>query len=210
MITESRLPAREQGTNPSIEAIFRDDLAFIIRLLGRLGVRPADVEDAAQEVLCGAHRALPKYDRSRGKLRTWLYRIAFNQAQMFRKRAHYRHEVSISANILESIADTRPDAEQQLLTEESRRFARVLLDSLEANLRRVLVAYELDHNGIVEVAVTLGIPVSTAWSRLRQGRIAFGAALKRWNLRHGESPLVRAPSAPSKQRARRTRARQLR
>lgn len=54
-----------------------------------------------------------------------------------------------------------------------------LLSALEASCRAVVVAYELEEMEMVDVAATLGIPVNTAWNRLRRGRADLRAAWRR-------------------------------
>ena len=170
----------------SIEAIVRDDLAFITRLIELFGVPPPDVEDVVQEVLLGAHRALPRYDGSRGKRRTWLYRIAFNQAQTFLDRAHHRHEVCISSDVLERFIDDAPDAEAQLLTDDNQRLVVDLMNAIEINRRAVFIAYEIYGMRMLDIAHALGIPVSTGWGQLQAARKDFADALRRWQLCRGQ------------------------
>lgn len=64
----------------------------------RLGLPPADGEDAAQQILtefCRAYQA-GKYDRDRGRLREWLFGIARNQIMNLRRRRATRPEVQIA------------------------------------------------------------------------------------------------------------------
>lgn len=159
---------------------------FILRQLQRFGVSPVDAEDVAQEVIHGAYRALPRYDRSRGRIRTWLYRIAFNQAHTFLNRARHHREVLVAGIELESLVDPAPNAEQQMITEETRVLVLQLIDMIEPHLRAVFVAYELEDKSMLEIAEILNIPMSTGWGQLKKGRKQFTEALKRWRIRHRE------------------------
>jgi len=166
--------------------MLREDFVFILRQLQRFGLSPVDAEDIAQEVLHGAYRALPRYDRSRGRLRTWLYRIAFNQAHTFLSRARHHREVLVAGIDLEPLVDPAPNAEQQMIREEAKGLVLHLADTIEPHLRAVFVAYELEGKSMLEIAELLNIPMSTGWGRLQQARKQFNEALKRWRIRHRE------------------------
>jgi RNA polymerase sigma-70 factor (ECF subfamily) len=166
--------------------MLREDFVFILRQLQRFGLSSVDAEDVAQEVLHGAYRALPRYDRSRGRLRTWLYRIAFNQAHTFMNRARHHREVLVAGIDLEPLVDPAPNAEQQLISEETRVLALQLIEMIEPHLRAVFVEYELEGKSMLEIAEILNIPMSTGWGQLQQARRQFTEALKRWRLRHRE------------------------
>jgi RNA polymerase sigma-70 factor (ECF subfamily) len=168
----------------SIESIAQHDVAFIEYTLRRFGVPVSDVEDVLQEVLLGAYRALPKYQTSRAKVRTWLYVITRNHAQTFLKRAYHHREELVPEPELEAMIDETPGPEQQAIAAETRRLVLGLIDTLEIHRRSVLIAYELEGMGILEIAATRGIPISTGWSQLVQARKELGHALRRWLLRH--------------------------
>lgn len=73
---------------------------IIVQYGRRLGLSPADADDAAQHVLiefCTAYQA-GKYDRQRGRLRDWLLGIARNQVLNHRRRRVARGEVQIAAD----------------------------------------------------------------------------------------------------------------
>ena len=165
-------------------AFVRDNIAFVLRALARFGVPSADIEDVAQEVLHGAYRSLPGYKRSRARMRTWLYRIAFYQSRSFLNRARHGREALESPECFdEAIADEEPDAEQRLIEEEARRLVLALINLIEPNRRAVFVAYQIEEMTMQEVATLLGIPIGTAWSRYCQAKAQFVSFLKRWQRR---------------------------
>ena len=165
-------------------AFVRDNIAFILKALARFGVPSADIEDVAQEVLHGAYRSLPGYKRSRARIRTWLYRIAFYQSRYFLNRArHWREALESPESFDEAILCGAPDAEQRMIGEEARRLVVALIDVIEPNRRAVFVAYQIEERTMQEVAALLGIPRATAWSRYGQAKAQFVRLLKRWRRR---------------------------
>ena len=165
-------------------ALVRDNIAFIIKALHRFGVPAADLEDVAQEVFHGAYRSLPGDKPSGARIRTWLYRIAYNQSRSFLNRARHGREALESPECFdEAIVDDEPDAEQRLIEEEARRLVLALINLVEPNRRAVFVAYQIEEMTMQEVAMLLGIPIGTAWSRYCQAKTQFVSFLKRWQRR---------------------------
>jgi RNA polymerase sigma factor (sigma-70 family) len=173
MCMSLQAPQRGRGAaSPaaSMACIVQQNFAYIVGLLERFGVPPSDREDVAQEVLLGAYRALSRYDPSRAKLRSWLYKIAFYQAQSFLDRAYHRREVPLTDRLLQALVDDGSDAEEQVIADETRRTVRAQIARIPVERRAVLVAYAIEEKAMLEVAETLGIPISTGWSRLQAAR----------------------------------------
>ena len=95
----------------------------------RLGVDPEDAADVAQDTLTSFltdYRA-GKYDRTRGRLHSWIIGIARHRAyDLFRNRKRHAHERGVSA-----IDDTPEDSALEQMFEEECREA-ILRDALEA------------------------------------------------------------------------------
>ncbi|HKO89672.1 MAG TPA: sigma-70 family RNA polymerase sigma factor, partial [Polyangiaceae bacterium] len=69
---------------PPFAEVFRTYSAFVWRVLLRLGVAEADVDDVAQEVFLGIHRNLSRFE-GRCSLRTWVYGICHRRAVDYRR-----------------------------------------------------------------------------------------------------------------------------
>ncbi|HEU4536705.1 MAG TPA: sigma-70 family RNA polymerase sigma factor [Polyangiaceae bacterium] len=151
---------------PSVGVIFSDHAPFVLRSLRRLGVRPADVEDAAQDVFVVVHRNLARYDTS-SSLRGWLFGITTRVASDYRRRAHVRRE---------QVTDLPPDgvapAEQaeRLERAEARALLDRALDRLDDRQRAVFILYELEGLAMPEIAELVPCPLQTAYSRLHAAR----------------------------------------
>jgi RNA polymerase sigma-70 factor, ECF subfamily len=159
-----------------LRALFDAHYVATWRLLRRLGVRAAQVDDAAQEVFWVCARKLS--DIRSGCETSFLYgvalRIAADQAR--RQRAAL---VSVDLEDAASVPDRGPSPEERLEQRRSRELLDAVLDRMPLDLRAVLVLVELEEMEVREVAGLLEIPVGTAASRLRRAREEFSAIAKR-------------------------------
>ncbi len=166
----------------SFTALYRSESSYVMNTLRRLGVRSADLEDVTVDVFLALHRRWSEYDPSR-PARPWVRAFAVRVAADYRKSARVRREVTRDDH---DAPDTSPGTDDRLIDFEKQRVVLDALDALEPERREVFVLHELDECPIPEVAQTLGIPLNTAYSRLRLAREDFAAAVKRVRLRRGE------------------------
>ncbi|WP_433935663.1 RNA polymerase sigma factor [Sorangium cellulosum] len=174
-------------------AITDEHFSFIARYLARLGVRAQDIDDVAQEVLAGAYRALPRFDPSRGSVRSWLMGIATHQASNHFRRAHRRRERLRPLDDLEALPDATPDSEQRAIARDRRCVLDKLLEEVPLERRCVFVAHEIEEIDMAEIAQQLSIPLSTAWSRHRLAWMDVEAAMRRWQARQRGRGLALIP-----------------
>ena len=176
------------------------DVRYVRSVLLRNGVSPRDAEDLVQEVLLVMWRRRADFDPSR-PLRPWLAGIAVKVAAAFRKRrvreelvawdcdglrpvgvvvGGYRDAARIStAKAFLDPRDGAPDPEQELAAVRTHDFVTKALFGVPEKLRKVVVLYELDGWPMREVARALGVPLFTAYSRLRMGRQALARSVRR-------------------------------
>jgi RNA polymerase sigma-70 factor (ECF subfamily) len=157
------------------------ETAWIHRQLRRLGVRPADLDDEAQEVLVDVFRKWPQFDSTRA-LRPWLYGFIVNTVGDYRRRPHHRRE---SLEEPAEAVDHAPLAEDRIADAQAREIVLEALEAVEFGRRTVFVLSEFDEVPMNEVAQSLSIPVNTAYSRLRLARKEFADAVHRIKLRRG-------------------------
>ena len=160
---------------PAFRDVYRENAAFVWRVVRRLGVPPADAEDVTQEVFMVVLKKLDSFAH-RSSLRTWLYGIAYRSASEHRRRAHVRSEVPTEAPEAGAADPPQPES-------VDRKRAREQLDAILAQLdddkRAVFVFYEIEELSMNEVAEIVGCPVQTAYSRLRAAREHVEAAARR-------------------------------
>ena len=158
---------------PTFATVFAEHAALVWRTMRRLGLREADAEDLAQEVFMVIHRKLPTFE-ARSKLSTWIYGICVNVAADHHRRAHVRREVP---------TDDLPDRgvpggqDAALAAAESRARLDRALETLDDDKRAVFVLYELEEVPMAEIAVVVGAPLQTVYTRLHAARRQLAAVL---------------------------------
>ncbi len=160
---------------PSFPEIFRTYSGFVWRVLLRLGVAEADVDDVAQEVFLGVHRNLASFE-GRCAMRTWIYGICHRRTIDYRRRAMTRPEV-----LTDEPPDVGSEASQDdgLDLERARVHLNQVLDSLDEEKRAVFVLFEIEGMPMEEVAEIVGCPLQTAYSRLYAARKKVEALAQR-------------------------------
>ena len=165
----------------SFEEVFQREFSWVWNTLRRLGVGPCDLKDQSQEVFLTVHRLLADYDPSR-PLRPWLFAIAYRIAARYRTN-RARHPVSEAVDL----ADDAPSADERIETRESRELVIEAMQSIELGRRAVFILAEIEERPVPEIAELLGLPLNTAYSRLRVAREEFKQAVIRIRRRGGRS-----------------------
>jgi RNA polymerase sigma-70 factor, ECF subfamily len=156
-------------------AVYAAELGYVWHALRRLGVQDRDLEDLCHDVFVVVFRNLAVYD-TRRPIRPWLFGIAFRVASDYRRSARQRREIPGTTRELTCPA---PPADEVMLRRERQRLVARALDGLELDRRAVFVMHDIDGHVMPDIAAALGIPLNTAYSRLRLARVDFAAAIKR-------------------------------
>jgi RNA polymerase sigma-70 factor (ECF subfamily) len=165
-------------------AIFEAEVAYVWHRLRELGVPERDLPDVTHDVFITVARRLDDYDASR-PIRPWLFGIARRVAADYAKLARNRRE-HLTADGDPDAVDERPGADHALAARDTREVVLAALDRLDHDHRIVLVMHDVDEFTVPEIADELAIPLATGYSRLRNARLAFKAALERLLRRRGD------------------------
>lgn len=168
-------PASRPVDDHLLRELVRQHHRFIWRLLGRIGVPEADVDDAVQQVfLVLAQR--PGLQILVGSERSFLFGVALRVARTYRRSLRRRRDAAV---LVDEPADhgPLPDA----LTDQRR--ARQMLDGILADmpgdLRLAFVLFEIEDLSTPEIASLLDLPAGTVASRLRRAREWFERRVKK-------------------------------
>jgi RNA polymerase sigma-70 factor (ECF subfamily) len=155
------------------QRLYEAELDYVWASLRRLGVPTSSLEDLCHDVFVTAWRRLADYDRSR-PIRPWLFGIAYRVASDLRNRAYQQREV------LDDEADATDESHgphEHAERSQARAVVARALEQIPLERRGVFVMHDIDGTPIPEIAQTLGIPLNTAYSRLRLARRDFEQAV---------------------------------
>ncbi|HTU62808.1 MAG TPA: sigma-70 family RNA polymerase sigma factor [Polyangiales bacterium] len=160
----------------TFRTFYTEHFAFVWRCLGALGVPTASQDDAAQEVFVVVHRRLPEF-RGESSVRTWLYGIVRNVAANARRSQ--RRKGGLAELQGDELSD-QPDPLRNLETREAADFVQRFLSQLDDGKRDLFVLALVEQLSMPEIAPVLGVPLNTAYTRLRALRIEFQSALAQY------------------------------
>ena len=146
---------------------------FVFRMLGDA----ADTADTLQEIFLKVFRASAQFE-GKSSLKTWLYRIAVNEASNHRRwwRRHKRQEMSLDEEdedglcLADRLEDGKASPLHLALTTELREQVQRALDAVPEPFHTVLLLREVEGFGYEEMAEILQVRVGTVKSRLIRGR----------------------------------------
>ena len=178
---ERALIARARaGDESAFAQLVTEHTARVYGALRRFGLDPQKADEVAQEVFLRAWRGLARFEE-RSQFSTWLYRIAFNEAQRRLARrppptafSQSGDEDAIAA--LPAALSTGPQA--RTLDREFEQMLDRALAELPADLRAAVVLRDLEGLSTEEAAAVADIRQAAFKSRLHRGRMQLRALLE--------------------------------
>jgi RNA polymerase sigma-70 factor (ECF subfamily) len=168
---------------PGLGELFDAHFGYVWNSLRRLGAPRSDLEDLVHEVFLRVQARLSEYDPRR-PVRPWLFGFAYRVASEQRRSGRRRFEVlGLDAEPVESSR-----ADDVVQAREERAMAEAALGALSLERRALIVMHELEGVPMKTIARELGVPLNTAYSRLRLAREALAAAVREYDARGSEDP----------------------
>ena len=152
----------------------------VYALLYRLTEDAEEARDLTQETFLRVFQSINRF-RGDAELKTWIYRIAMNQARnRWRWWRRRRREVTLSLDAPNEY-DERPlkarlqsgatNPEQETLAHEREMALRRALRTLGRSYRETVILRDVEGLSYEEIAATLEISIGTVKSRLARGRM---------------------------------------
>jgi len=171
------------GEQTACTELVAEHQRMVVQLAMNLLGERDEALDLSQEVFLRVFRTIHRF-RGQSSLRTWIYRIAVNQARnrhRFWRRRHRADQVSLDQHIAAhgdfvSAGEATPD--RLLAQKELGERLQTALDHLPFDQRTAIVLREIDGLSYEEIAFSLGVAVGTVKSRLTRARQALRLELR--------------------------------
>lgn len=154
--------------NRYAELVERYQVGLVIYCERLVGDR-SEAEDTAQKAFIKAYEKLPTFESKKGRFSTWLYRIAYNEAVDYLRKA--KHTTTGDVEELEPII---PDILQEELLREVRQ---AVLALVPPEHRRAVEAYYWEGKSYQAIADEMGASINTVKSWLRRAKIQLRGVL---------------------------------
>ncbi len=176
----------QRGAPQAFERLLDQYQQPVYRFVYRLLDDPADAPDVTQEVFVKVFRKVGEFRGDAG-LKTWIYRIAINEASNRRRwfARHRKNEVSVDSAAEGAVADAewfidRRGTPFDLLSREEVRIAiHKTLGEIDQRLRVAVILRDIEGLSYNEIADTLQVSLGTVKSRILRGREAMKSKLRR-------------------------------
>lgn len=169
----------KRGETAAFEELVADRSGEIYGLLFRLTENSEEARDLTQETFLRAFQSIGRF-RGEADLRTWIYRIAINQARnrwRWWRRRRRDSTVSLESTqgqtnqtVASTLAESSNNPEQETLAHEREVALRSALQKVGRAYRETVILRDIEGFTYEEIATTLGINVGTVKSRLARGR----------------------------------------
>ncbi len=181
---QALLASLREGREEAYETLIQRYQQPVYNLICRLLSDSSDTADMVQEVFLKIFRNIRTF-RGNSSLKTWVYRIAVNEAYNHRRwfSRHQRQEVGMSRDEVtrsyeDSLADPGRTPFDLTLDRETRALVEEALGKLNPNFRAAVVLRDIEDLSYEEIAVVLEVSIGTVKSRILRGREALRKELE--------------------------------
>ena len=202
-VDDARLAsALRLGSEDAYELLVARFQQPVYNLVYRLLLDPGDSCDVVQEVFLKVFRNVAAF-RGNSSLKTWIYRIAVNEAYNHRRwfTRHRKKEICLEAeeegspNLQDVLSDPCRSPFDQVSNQETRVLVEQALTEIPSVFRAAVILRDMEEFSYEEIAEVLDLSLGTVKSRILRGRENLRKALTvhleaapaaRWNPRTAE------------------------
>jgi RNA polymerase sigma-70 factor (ECF subfamily) len=173
------VPREDPSALPTFRGVYDGYFDFVWTCVRRMGVPLDAADDVVQEVFIVVNARLKTLERP-ASLRSWLYGVVRRTASMYHRGRSARTARESPAPVFDDTANPMQLSPLDLaVLGDKVKLLWSLLAELDPAKREVLVLAELEEMTAPEIAEAIGIPLNTAYSRLRAARQEFNEAVAR-------------------------------
>lgn len=180
------LTGLREGVEEAYEALIARFQQPVYSLVCRLLNDPSEANDVVQEVFLKVFRSVNSF-RGQSSLKTWIYRIAVNEAYNQRRwfSRHRRHEVGLEPQdedfgpgYGDVLADPGRTPFDLVLNHETQQMIEEALTQINPAFRAAVVLRDVEGLSYDDIADVLQVSLGTVKSRILRGRDALRKALE--------------------------------
>ncbi|MFT4531164.1 MAG: RNA polymerase sigma factor (sigma-70 family) [Thalassolituus oleivorans] len=148
-------------TNASARSFVDEYTEYVVSVLSRMGLMAHQIDDASQETLIRALKALPKF-KGGSTLKTWVHRIAYNEGIRLinKQQRHFTQSADLLSDLTAPIDAPSEDAS----------IVRSMLSKLSPDQNLALTYFYFDELSIIEISQLMNVSNNTVKSWLKRGR----------------------------------------
>lgn len=165
------LRAARGGDDQAFGRLIQTCLDPAYRLAVRILDDPTEAEDAVQDALYKAWRALPRF-RADAKFSTWIYRIVWRVCVDYSRR---KQSLLLDIDVVDT--NTGNDPEERWEARETQSEVERALRRLSVPYRTVLTLFYIEDLPMREIADILELPLGTVKTHLHRARNALRKVL---------------------------------
>jgi RNA polymerase sigma-70 factor (ECF subfamily) len=173
-----------QGTDEAYEILIQRFHQPVYNLVCRLMDDSSEASDVVQEVFLKVFRKVGSF-RGNSSLKTWIYRIAVNEAYNHHRwfSRHQRQEIALDSEdgapcCAQHLTDPGRSPFEQAADRETHMLVEAALEKLNPKFRTAVVLRDIEDLSYEDIAAVLEISLGTVKSRITRGREALRKILE--------------------------------
>jgi RNA polymerase sigma-70 factor, ECF subfamily len=173
---EALVAALCQGAEQAYEILIQRYHQPVYNLVCRLSDDPSEAPDVVQEVFLKVFRNVQSF-RGTSSLKTWIYRIAVNEAYNHHRwfSRHQRKEIALDSEeavprYADHLTDPSRSPFEQAADHETRMLVEAALEKLNPKFRAAVVLRDIEDLSYEDIAAVLEVSLGTVKSRILRGR----------------------------------------
>lgn len=169
------LAAAQAGDRSALQRLLTEHRSGVYRYGLRVCRTTEDAEDAVQETLWAATRAIKMFRGTAASIAAWLFTIVRHHCYHLLDRRRRDKQIAEAFEAVPALGGSLEDA---VATEEQRQLLAAALSTLAPGHREVLLLRDIEGLTAPEAAEQMGISVDALKSRLHRARVSMMDALE--------------------------------